>query len=98
MTTSSRFASQQRVLLAGSERKPLTADAIPARAAAAKVSTAAAKAPTETGQITVSVILAPKTPFTMPADGPPERLTREEFASRHGADPASVALVSAFAQ
>ena len=98
MATSSRFASQHRVLLAGSERKPLTADTIPARATAAKVSTEAAKASTEMGQITVSVILAPKTPVTMPADGAPERLTREEFASRHGADPASVALVSAFAE
>jgi kumamolisin len=91
MATSPRFASQHRVLLPGSERKPLTADAIPARATAAKAST-------DTGQITVSVILAPKTPFTMPPDGVPERLTREEFASRHGADPTSVALVSAFAQ
>jgi kumamolisin len=91
MTTSSRFAAQHRVILPGSEKEPFTAEAIPARATAAK-------AATERGQITVSLILAPKTPFTMPPDGVPERLTREEFASRHGADPASVALVSAFAQ
>jgi kumamolisin len=52
----------------------------------------------ETGQITVSVIVAPKTPFTMEEGQPPERLTRDEFANRHGASPASVQLVFAFAQ
>jgi kumamolisin len=79
------------VILPGSEKEPFTAEAIPARATAAKAST-------KTGQITVSLIVAAKTPFTMPPDGVPERLTREEFASRYGADPASVELVRAFAQ
>jgi kumamolisin len=78
------------VLLPGSEKEPFTAEAIPARAQAARAATTA-------GQVTVSVIVAPKTPFTMPQDGVPERLTREEFASRHGANPAAVEMVSAFA-
>jgi kumamolisin len=91
MTTSSRFAAQHRVLLEGSERALFTAEAVPVQPAVAQPST-------ETGQITVSVIVAPKTPFTMPQGQPPERLTRDEFASRHGASPVSVELVRAFAQ
>ena len=86
-----RFAAQHRVPLAGSERKPFAAEALPPRAPAVQP-------PAETGQITVSVIVAPKTPLPTTQDGPPERLTREEFASRHGANPASVELVRAFAQ
>jgi kumamolisin len=58
----------------------------------------AVEASTEAGEITVSVIVAPKTPFRMPGDGPKERLSREEFAIRHGADPASVKIVQEFAK
>jgi kumamolisin len=46
----------------------------------------------------VSVIVAPKTPFTMKRGRPQERLTRAAFASRHGASPASLQLVRAFAK
>ncbi|WP_158786391.1 protease pro-enzyme activation domain-containing protein [Granulicella sp. L46] len=91
METASRFTAQHRVALAGSEKKPFAAEA-------AQPQSTTAQAATETGEITVSVIVAPKTPFTMDGDGPPERLTREEFEVRHGANPASVELVQAFAK
>jgi len=91
MNAASRFVAQHRVALLGSEKKPFSAQAIPVRAAAAQPVT-------EAGEITVSVIVAPKTPLTMDGDGPQERLTREEFEVRHGANPASVELVQAFAK
>ena len=91
METASRFTAQHRVALAGSEKKPFAAGAVTAKTAIADPSTGG-------GEITVSVIVAAKTPFTMGGDGPPERLTREEFEVRHGANPASVDLVQAFAK
>jgi kumamolisin len=91
MDTASRFAAQHRVVLGGSEKKPFAAEAAPA-------TTTVPEPSTEGGEITVSVIVAPKKPFTMDEDGPQERLTREEFAVRHGANPASVELVQAFAK
>ena len=91
MDIASRFASQHRVPLMGSEKKPFVADVVRAPSSAAGVAT-------EPGDIEVSVIVAPKTPFTMGESGPQERLTREEFAIRHGANPASVELVQAFAK
>jgi kumamolisin len=91
MTTAPRFAAQHRVALGGSEKEPFTAQAVPPQAAGAQPVA-------EVGEITVSVIVGPKTPFTMEGDGPQERLTREEFEVRHGANPASVELVLAFAK
>ncbi|MGA8937813.1 MAG: S53 family peptidase [Acidobacteriaceae bacterium] len=87
MAASSRFSSQRRVVLAGSERKPFSAEDAQQRTAARK-----------SGRITVSVIVAPKTPFAMKRGRPQERLTRAAFASRYGASPASVRLVKAFAK
>jgi kumamolisin len=86
-----RFASQRRVPLAGSERKPLVAGSVPPPSTIAKPAT-------KTGRITVSVIVTPKTPFPMKRGRPQERLTRAAFASRYGANPASVRLVRAFAK
>jgi len=91
MAIASRFASQHRVALAGSEKLPFVAETLP-------LTTMAVEASTEAGEITVSVIVAPKTPFRMPGDGPKERLSREEFAIRHGADPASVKIVQELAK
>ncbi len=90
MASASRFALQHRVPLAGSEKKPFAAEAMPMQASAASLS--------EGDPITVSVILAPKSAYAMPEGTPPERLTREEFASRHGVSPTSVQMVQAFAQ
>jgi kumamolisin len=51
----------------------------------------------DAGKITVSVIVKPKAPVTL-ADGlPKERLTRDEYANRHGANPESVQLLREFA-
>ncbi len=91
METASRFAAQHRVALAGSEKKPFVAEAVQPQSTTVQTAT-------ETGDITVSVIVAPKTPYTMDGDGPPERITREEFDIRYGANPASVDLVQAFAK
>jgi len=66
MKTASRFAAQHRVALAGSEKKPFAAEAVPATTTAAEPSTGE--------PITVSVIVAPKTPFTMTEGAAPERL------------------------
>jgi kumamolisin len=59
---------------------------------------AAPKPAGKLGRITVSVIVAPKTPFTMKRGRTQERLSRAAYASRHGANPASVRLVRAFAK
>jgi kumamolisin len=90
MEVSSRFAAQHRVPLVGSEKKPFVREAV--------ASSSAEKALGEGDEITVSVIVAPKTPFKMPGNGPKERITREEFAIRHGANPASVEMLQSFAK
>ena len=92
--SASRFASQPRVPVAGSERKPITADPALAIAAAA----APAKPARRMGSITVSVIVPPKAPFRMQRGRPSERLTRAAFASRHGARPESLRIIRAFAK
>ena len=91
MAPASRFASQRRVPLAGSERQPYSLEA-------EGETPETAKPRRKTGQIMVSVLLKPKEPFTMTTGQPQERLTRAEFASVHGANPASVRLVQAFAK
>jgi kumamolisin len=96
MASASRFASQRRVPLAGSERQPITAD--PTLAIAAAAAPAPAKPARRMGSITVSVIVPPKTPFRMQRGRPSERLTRAVFASRHGANPESLRILRAFAK
>ena len=91
MEIAARFASQHRVALAGSEKRAFVPEAAPRQ-------TAAAKAASEAEKITVSVIVAPKAAFTMKGEAPKVRLTREEFAVRYGANPASVKIVQEFAK
>jgi kumamolisin len=87
MPTSARFASQPRVTLPGSERKPFAA-----RPAAVN------QARPSYRPITVSVIVRPKQPIDPTTLGlPGSRLTRAQYLKRHGADPASIRLVKAFA-
>jgi kumamolisin len=88
---SQRFASQPRVPLAGSEKEPYTVDVKPA-------TQATPKSVARMGPITVSVVVQPKASFPMKRGRPQERLTRAAYASRHGANPASVKLVRAFAK
>lgn len=95
MAASSHFASQRRVVLAGSEKKPYVAESVPVIAAAA---VPAVKPAAKMGKITVSVIVPPKTPLPMKRGKPQVRLTRAAFGSRHGANPASLKLVRAFAK
>jgi kumamolisin len=89
MAIASRFASQHRVPLEGSEKKAFVAGGAASQAVESE---------TEAGEITVSVMVAPKTAYMMDGDGPTERLTREEFAVRHGANPASMEMLQAFAK
>lgn len=90
MEIASRFAAQHRVPLVGSEKQPY----VPQTARPA----GGAEAVREGEEITVSVIVAPKKPFKVEGDGLQERMTREEFAVRHGASPASVEMLQAFAK
>lgn len=103
MADAQRFSAQRRVPLTGSERKPYpgessraihTTTTSPSGQASGQSS---ANAPVDAGKITVSVIVKPKSAVTL-ADGlPKERLTRDEYANRHGANPESVQLLREFA-
>ncbi len=83
MAGSSRFAAQKRVPLKGSTRKAFDAS---------RASEFASRAVDEE-PITVSVVLAPKAPID-----PNVRMTREEFATRHGADESAHELLREFAE
>ena len=99
MATSAHFASQKRVPLPGSEKKPIAEQAPAVMESAAKPATVAAVAKKSSmGKITVSVLVAPKARVVMKRGRPQERLTRAAYASKHGANPASVKLVKAFAK
>ena len=83
-TSSSRFASQQRVVLAGSEKAPLSA--------------ATGEKPARPSSVlTVSVIVRRKTPLNTKRLGK-DRLTHAQYRQQHAADPAAVTLVRAFAK
>ncbi len=91
MAPSSRFTSQKRVALPGSERAPLESSGIAVAGSAAKAS--------GRGKITVSVVVQPKATIdARTLTEPAGRLSRAEFVKRHGPSPASVKLVKAFAQ
>ncbi len=93
MAGSNRFASQRRVSLTGSERKPYPGESERTLGVAGRGTTATAP----TGKdITVSVVVPPKAPYKM-KEGPQERLSRATYAERHGANPASVELLQSFA-
>jgi len=94
MAAQGHFGSQARVELAGSTKKPVEAVG-PAVIAAAQV----AAAPATGEQMTVSVVVRRKNPIDKEKLGTPEgRMSREEFAEKHGPAPDSVALVEAFAK
>jgi kumamolisin len=79
-----RFASQPRVVLAGSEKAPL-----PAATGEKPVRPASV--------ITVSVIVRRKSPINASRLGK-DRLTRAQYRQKHAADPAAVKLVRTFAK
>ena len=79
-----RFSSQQRVVLPGSEKAPLSA--------------ATGEKPARAGSvITVSVIVRRKSPLNTKRLGI-DRLTRAQYRQQHAADPAAINLVRAFAK
>ncbi len=85
MAQSERFRQQQRVPLAGSERTAFER--------------AAAETPAQNKdeQVTVSVVLRPKTALDQGTLVTGSRISREEFASQYSADPKTLELVQAFA-
>ena len=83
-TSSPRFSSQQRVVLAGSEKAALSA--------------ATGEKPARPGSVlTVSVLVRRKKPLNTKSLGK-DRLTRAQYRQQHGADPAAITLVRAFAK
>jgi kumamolisin len=82
--SSSRFSSQQRVVLTGSEKAPASAGSGEKPARPSSV-------------LTVSVIVRRKRPLNTSNLGK-ERLTRAQYRQQHAADPAAVTLVRAFAK
>ena len=94
MAIKNRFAEQKRVVLAGSERLPFAAETV-----AALLATAKAPSAPPAGLVTVSVIVRPKQSLDAAALATGGgRLSRAEFAKRHGPDAASMKLVKAFAK
>ena len=95
MASKGRFAEQTRVVLAGSEKQPFQPAVVETLMA---VESKAPAAPPP-GLVTVSVIVRPKQTLDGAALARGEgRLSRAEFARRHGPDPASLRLVKAFAK
>jgi kumamolisin len=79
------LTAQPRATLPGSEKPPL-------------LHPAAEQPAPPAGKITVSVIVRRKTPLKAANCTGKERLTRDQFRQRHGADPEAVKLVRAFAK
>jgi kumamolisin len=90
MAKDTRFAAQQRVLLAGSEKQAFVADVLGIQSEA--------QGKVRTTKMMVSVLVRPKESLVFRRGKPAERLTRAAYAKKHGADPASVKLVRAFAK
>jgi kumamolisin len=79
------FATQNRTILSGSEKRP--------------IELAAAKRPAAAGElVTASVIVRRKKPLSPDHVSGRQRLTHARFNADHGADPEAVALVKRFAK
>jgi len=83
------FRSETKVPLPGSERKALSA--------ATPASTPHTTLHTTPGNITVSVLVRRKQPIDPATFAPGQHLDHATFDTRHGADPAAVEAVQAFA-
>ena len=95
---STRFAEQRRVSLPGSERKPFSEKGDP-RLPFATPRPVSSKVQPKGEHLTVSVIVRPITPIDPARLGKGHKpISREQFNEKHGADPASVALVKEFAE
>lgn len=92
MPSTPRFAAQKRVPLPGSEKQPFAPTPL------ASVTASSATGGSGRGTISVSVLVCPKERIDTASLGTPgARMTRAEFARRHGPKPDSVRLVKAFA-
>ncbi len=91
----SHFAEQARVPLPGSDRKPFSAEGNLRLPFATPEKTSVQVTPSGE-HVTVSVLVRRKNPIDPESLGA-TRLTHEEFEAQHGADPASVELLQAFA-
>ena len=102
-STANRFAAQPRFELPGSEKQAITSEgAAPVRLFAAQGDGQPAGATTDApklgGRITVSVLVKPKQAIATKTLAKPEgRMSRAQFAAAHGADPAALKVVKAFA-
>jgi kumamolisin len=88
-----RLSASPRAVLPGSEKAPLSKTA-----AEIHTPTAAARPAPSGSKITVSVIVKRKAPLKAANSSGKERLTHAQYRQRHGADPAAVKLVRAFAK
>ena len=86
--STTRFSSQPRFLLPGSEKAPAPQPP--------ELKATAAKPPAPRGKVTVSVVVKRKEPLP-PAELGSFRMTRPAYRQKHGPDPAAVKLVRAFA-
>ena len=93
MAPKARFATQNRVALPGSEKKSVAeTTAMISEAPPAPAPSKPAK-----GNVTVSVIVRRKAPIVTKTLGKVAgRMTRAEFAKKHGPDPTSIKLVKSF--
>jgi kumamolisin len=107
MPSVARFSRQPRFTLPGSEKQPLTVETsvLPASGLSTpEVLSIRSSEPRSTvrhaaGAFTVSVVVKPKQRIDPSQLGKPaSRISRAEFARRHGPDPASIKAVSAFAR
>ena len=90
MALKTRYTSQARVALAGSEKQPFTH---------AQATAVQPKARTASQKITVSVIVKPREAIRFAASGRPEmRLSRAQLARQHGASTDSLKVVQGFAR
>ena len=77
-------ATPKMVALEGSEKAPFTVGQAGPKSVG--------------GTITVSLVLKPKAPLKLTKGLPSQRMSRAAYAKAHGADPASVKLVKAYAK
>ena len=80
-----RFSSQKRIVLPGSEKKPV-------------VESTAPKPSPPSAKMTVSVLVRRKKPLTAANRTGKVRLTQSQYRQSHAADPAAVKLVQTFAK
>lgn len=100
MSAQSNFRSQRSVPLPGSERAPFSSEEVNRIQQHITPLVGAPEAPPPSAPIEVTVIVRRKEALDAQrlADPDATPLTRQQFADKHGADPASIEMVKEFAQ